>query len=335
MKIAIISFEHMHAYSYARSFYENPETEVIAAVESQPERLARIKHTLDFIPNLYSDYREMLEKTECDAVVITSANTSHAEIAVECARRGKHILCEKPLATTIDDALAMIQTARQHGVVLMTAFPVRYSPAIQNARELIAAGTAGRIMAGVTTNHGTMPSGWFLEIGKSGGGAVMDHTVHVVDLLRWLLDDEVAEVYAEYGTRLHDIAIDDVGQLLLRFRKGAVISLDTSWSRPKTYPTWGDVLLDLHGEKSNIRINCFPQQMHFFDDSANRHSGFNAGENLDSLMIAEFLSAVAENRAPLTSGEDGLRALEVALAAYAAGREGQVQRLTPATLATV
>lgn len=327
IRVAIISFEHLHAFSYANAFHSLAETELVAAVEADAERRERVKKDFPFIPQVFADYREMLDKVETDAVIITSNNAQHAEIAIECARRGKHILCEKPIATNIADAQAMIRAARENKVTLMTAFPVRFSPVIAETKKLIESGEIGRVLGACTTNHGTMPGGWFIEKEKSGGGAVMDHTVHVVDVLRWMLNDEVSEVYAEYGTRLHDIKIDDVGQLIFRFKKGTIASLDTSWSRPKSFPIWGDVKIELRGEKQNVALDCFPQQVNLYDDTAMRHSGYNLGEDLDALMIAEFLSAVRENREPLVTGEDGLRAMEVALTAYEAGRSRKLQKL--------
>lgn len=327
VKIAIISFEHMHACSYAHLLASMPGAQLVAAAESDPARLEQMRGHFPRIPAWFCDFHEMLDKVETDAVIITSANASHEPIAVECARRGKHILCEKPLAARVDDGLRMISAAREHGVKLMTAFPVRFSPAIRQAKRHIQNGELGRIIGACTSNHGSMPGGWFIEKEKSGGGAVMDHTVHVADLLRYLLEDEVDEVYAEYGTRLHDIWIDDVGQLALRFRKGTFATLDTSWSRPRSYSIWGDVKLTIKGEKANIAVNCFPRTVNHYDNKTMHHQAASISENLDALMIEEFVRAISEDREPEVTGLDGLRALEVALAAYAAGEKNSVVKL--------
>lgn len=319
LRIAIISFEHMHAASYAHSLKDLAGAKLVAAADSDAQRLDLIKREFPFIPSFYSDYRTMLDEVPVDAVIITSANADHTEIAIECASRKKHILCEKPIATRVEDAQKIIQAARDNNVKLMTAFPVRFSPAVVEAKELIKQGQIGDIIGANTSNHGSMPGSWFIEKDKSGGGAVMDHTVHVVDLLRWLFEDEVEQVYAEYDTRINDIGIDDVGQLMLRFRSGAFVSLDTSWSRPKSFSTWGDVKMEIKGLQANLSLNCFPRTINLFDDKTMRHSGTSVGDNLDTLMIEEFVQAIAEDREPSVTGEDGLRALEVALAAYEAG----------------
>jgi len=327
LRIAIISFEHMHATAYAESFKRIKGAELVAISDSDPERLNMVRGMYPDVPAFYGDYKAMLDHSDIDAVIICSSNKDHLPIALECASRGKHILCEKPLGPTVETSQQIIDAARDANVTLMTAFPVRFSPSISETRHLIREGKLGQILGGCTSNHGSMPGSWFVEKEKSGGGAVIDHTVHVVDVLRWMLDDEVESVYAEHATRLHELDVEDVGQLVLRFRKGAVISLDTSWSRPKSYSTWGDVKIALKGDKANATLNCFPQQIHHYDDVKLKHSGFNMGEDLDMLMVQEFVDAVHKGRKPLVSGEDGLKAVEVAMAAYKAAETGKAVRI--------
>ncbi len=323
LKVAIFSFEHMHAFSYAAAFENLDTAELVAVADPDTERLAKVRGDFPFIPAFYADYQALLEHSEVDAVIIATPNSDHKDVALLAAKHGKHILCEKPLATNLEDCETIIKAAQSAGVKLMTAFPVRFSPAAIAARRMVQEGELGKVLGICSSNHGTMPGGWFVQKEKSGGGAVIDHTVHVVDALRWILDDEVAAVYAEYGTRLHELDVEDVGQLLLTFRKGTVLSLDTSWSRPASFPIWGDVKLDFKGTKANLAVNCFPQQIHHYDDSTMRHSGFDAGANLDLLMIEEFLAAIQEDREPLITGEDGMRAVQVALAAYISGEQHQ------------
>jgi predicted dehydrogenase len=327
LKIAIISFAHMHACSYATQFRDLSGATVVAAAEVDPERLEWAKKQFPFISAFHADWRAMLDAANPDAVIITTPNAHHAEIAIECARRGKHILCEKPLATTIADGKAMIAAAKENNVCLMTAFPVRFSPAVGELKRLVKSGALGRIIGASTSNHGSMPGGWFVQKELSGGGAVMDHTVHVADLLRWVLEDEVDEVYAEYARRLHDIPTEDCGQLLLRFRKGTIVSLDTSWSRPKSYSVWGDVKFEVKGEKGNASVNCFPRTMNLYENRTMHHSSAPAVDDMDGLMIREFVSAVKEKREPAVTGTDGLRAFEIALAAYEAGEKGRAVKV--------
>lgn len=328
LRVAIISFEHMHAASYAEAFEKIKGGSLGAIADSDPQRLEMVRGMYPNVPAFYDDYKAMMDKEEIDAVIICSSNVDHLPIALECAARGKHIMCEKPLGPTVDISQQIIDAVQKAGVTLMTAFPVRFSPSISETRHLIRSGKLGQIIGGSTSNHGNMPGGWFVDKEKSGGGAVIDHTVHVVDVLRWMMEDEVETVYAEHATRLHDhLKVEDVGQLILKFRKGAVISLDTSWSRPKSYPIWGDVKIALKGDRANATLNCFPQQIHHYDDANNKHTGFNMGENLNLLMVQEFIDSIREARVPLVTGEDGLKAVEVAMAAYQAAATGKSVRL--------
>lgn len=327
LKVAIISFAHPHAYSYANQFGSITGARLVAIADEDPERLAMLKGRYAGVPAFHGEYREMLDKEQVDAVVICAANADHAPITLDCIARGKHVLCEKPLAIVVEDACAMIRAAREKGVRLMTAFPVRFSKSVHEAKALIKSGALGRLVGASTSNHGSMPGGWFVEPAKSGGGAVMDHTVHVVDLLRWMLEDEVEEVYAEYDRGLHDIPSDDCGQLVLRFGKGTVISLDTSWSRPKSYSVWGDVKMEIKGEKGNLSLNCFPRSVNTYRNETMHHTSSAGVDDMDGLMVREFLAAIRENREPAVSGVDGLRAVEVALAAYRSGEQGKVVRL--------
>ena len=168
-------------------------------------------------------------------------------------------LCEKPISVNIVDAKAMIDAADKAGVVLQTAFPVRHAEPIRRLKAAVDAGKLGDIIAINATNHGKMPPGWFLDPVQAGGGAVMDHTVHVADIVRWMLKTEFTQVYAEVDTLLHDVDIDDCGMLTMELASGAIMSLDPSWSRPDTFTTWGDVTMELIGTKGVASIDVFRQ----------------------------------------------------------------------------
>jgi predicted dehydrogenase len=173
----------------------------------------------------------------------------------------------------------MIDACRRGGVSLQVAFPVRFSPPVQRTRELVKQGSIGRVLAANTTNRGKLFGSWFADPELSGGGAVMDHTAHVVDLLRWFLGDDVVEVFAEAGRLLYPgLACEDCGLLSLKFRKGAFATLDTSWSRLSTFPTWGDVIMRPWGEKGTLELDAFSQNVTVWGDRA-RFEGW--GSNCD------------------------------------------------------
>src|SRR5699024_6825941 len=152
----------------------------------------------------YFNSLEAFLKQDIDAVIITSENSKHLYHVKEAANRNIDILCEKPIATTVKDAQKIIDICETQNVKLQTAFPVRYATPIQQAKQVLDNGDIGRVLAVKATNRGMNPGGWFLDKSLSGGGAVIDHTVHVADILRWFLQEEVIEVYGEIGTMFTD-----------------------------------------------------------------------------------------------------------------------------------
>lgn len=317
VKIGIISMAHMHGRSYGRILKTLPEVEFVGIYDRDVER--REKYATEFGVKSFSTVDDLLE--EVDAVSICSENSLHAKYTLQAARAGKHVLCEKPLATTLADAQAMVDFCEEQGVILQTAFPIRFSTPVVEAKGIIDSGALGKIVAINGTNHGRMPSGWFLDKELAGGGAVFDHTVHVADIMRWFLDCEVKEVYGEVDTALHnDIDIDDVGMLTMEFEDGTIATLDPSWSRPKSFPTWGDVTLKVIGTKGTLTIDAFAQVGEIHSDVLGRSQYHFWGDDSNRAMIEDFVACIKEQRAPRASGLDGLRATEVALGAYEAAR---------------
>lgn len=323
LKVGILSFAHMHAYSYAHSLKAHPGAQFVGVWDADATRGQ--KAAAEFEARFFPTVPALL--AEVDAVIICSENVHHAPLAIEAARAGKHILCEKPLATTVADAQAMIAAAREAGVQLMTAFPCRYSPAVQRAKAAVAEGKLGRILAIKGTNRGTNPGGWFVQKELSGGGAVMDHTVHVVDLMRWFLGAEVENVYAEAATRFADQETDDCGTLAMRFDSGTFATLDPSWSRPKAYPTWGDVTMEIVGTNGTLTLDAFAQNLLLYNNDALKAQNLHWGSNMDTGLVDAFVTAVSTGQPVPITGEDGLAAMAVALAAYRSTEEQRTVKL--------
>jgi predicted dehydrogenase len=239
------------------------------------------------------------------------------------------VLCEKPLATTLGDARAMIAACDRAGVRLMTAFPMRFSPPMLQVKEMIDSGSMGRVYGVNGTNQGECPKhlrGWFVDPKLAGGGAVMDHTVHLADLLRWMLKSEIVEVYARTNHILYAEEAPDVetgGLLLLTFADGTFASVDCSWSKPPYYPTWGGLAIDVVAEKGYVRLDAFRQIMPVYAHDVGRARWAFWGSDLNQAMVDEFAASIREDRPPLITGEDGLKALEVVLAAYASADTGE------------
>ncbi len=314
VKIGMMSFAHMHAGSYAHSISAREDTELVGIADHDPDRTKAM--AAQFNTRAFESYEALLSEPGLQAVVVCCENVRHRELVELAAAAGKHVLCEKPLATTIADGEAMIAACKSAGVQLMTAFPCRYSPVMQRMKSVLDSGRAGQILAVRGTNRGRNPGGWFIEKEHSGGGATMDHTVHVTDLMRWMLQDEVKEVYAEISNGINHLGFDDIGFVSLTFEKGAFGTLDASWSRPKSFPTWGDVTLEVITENGTLSMDMFAQNLVLYSDKTNSVSWHNWGGDMDNGLVGGFAKAVAEGSPVPITGEDGLRAAEVALAAY-------------------
>lgn len=324
MKVGIISFAHMHAQSYAECFKileeQGGNVNLVAIADADEERGRNAATRFDC--TYFRDYQDLLA-TDVDAVVVCSENVLHAEMVIAAAEARKHVLCEKPLATTVGDARRMIAASERAGIILQVAFPVRFNSAIQRLQKMVVSEELGRIIAIRGTNRGKNPDGWFVDQSLSGGGAVLDHTVHVVDLMRWMLRSEVKEVFAEVDTRFHSIDVDDCGLLLLEFENGVFASHDPSWSRPKMYPTWGDVTLEVVGTNGVSVVDAFAQHLTDFGDTALPIQHAFWGNSMDLGLIRDFVDCVTSGRSPFITGMDGLQAVAVALAAYESARTGK------------
>ncbi|WP_217586536.1 Gfo/Idh/MocA family protein [Lentibacillus saliphilus] len=312
MKIGMMSFAHMHAYSYAQALMALPDAEIAGIYDDDATRGQQMAK--DFNTTYFSDQAEFLA-TDIDAVIICSENNRHKEMVIAAAKAKKHILCEKPIATTVADAEEMIQTCEKEGVQLQIAFPVRFSSGMQHVKKMIDAGELGDIIAFRSTNRGQNPGGWFIDQEQSGGGAVLDHTVHMVDIMRWYLKEEVKEVYALVDSYFHNIDIDDAGILTLEFANGVIASHDPSWSRFSEYPAWGDAMIEVIGTKQTVRADAFGEHLvQYGKDKAINHVHF--GFDMDFGLIQDFVHGAARGKTPSITGYDGLKAMEIALAAY-------------------
>ena len=312
LRVGVISFAHVHAPGVATALRALDQVDFVGVHDEDRERgrAAAQSHETRWFDTLDA----LLAAT--DAVVVTSTNADHRTYTEAAASRGVHVLSEKPLATTIVDAKAMIAACAKGGVQLGTAFPVRGSPAVIALREAIAAGELGTVRGVRATNPGQYPGRWFADVTKAGGGSAMDHTVHAADAIRWVLADEVVRVHAELGSFIYGLGVEDTGILSLDLASGGFASIDCSWSRPATFPTWGGVTLHVVGERATVDVDVFRQALTHYDDTAGRARLVGWGDDLTSRMIADFADAILAGRPVPIDGTAGLRALEVAIAAY-------------------
>jgi len=318
VRLGIVSFAHHHNYGFAAGALTLPGVEIGTVWDEDPAigTAAADQFGTTFEPDLDN----LLARDDIDAVIIGSENVHHARHAIAAANEGKHVLCEKPLATTVADAQAMVDACERNGVKLQTAFPVRFTPSTVALRKAVRDGVIGTPLAVAARNPGTCPHQWFVDPALSGGGAVMDHTVHVVDVLRWIFDAEFTEVYAEISTRIHDIPVDDTGLLMMKMSNGLPVSLDTSWSRPGNWPTWGGVTIDVIGEEGVLSLDAFADVLEVAETRNETFTWRPTDSVGDSEMVRGFVDAIRNDTSAEPSGLDGLRTVQVTLAAYESAR---------------
>ncbi len=319
-RLGIMSFAHLHAFSYAACCRDLPQVDFVGVWDDDAERGAQM--AAQYGTTFFADAAELLARV--DGVIVTSENAHHHRDVLAAAAAGVHVLCEKPIAVSVPQAQEMIERCAAAGVKLMIAFPCRYSAAYQAALAAVRAGELGELVSIMGTNRGRNPGGWFNDVRLAGGGAVMDHTVHVVDLMRTFLGQEVVKVYAEIDTRLdRSLQCDDCGILSMTFAGGCVATLDASWSRPPHYPIWGDVTMTIVGTGGNIWLDLFSEHVDYYANAERSYTWASYGDNLDELMVLDFVRCVTTDAPPPITGYDGLKAMEVALGAYRSAQTGK------------
>ena len=327
VRVGVVSFAHVHSPAYAAVLKDLDAADFIGITDEDPARGAEAAE--QFGVRFFESAASLFDEVE--AVVVCSENKNHVRDVIPALQAGAHVLCEKPISITLEDARDMIQASETSGSQLRTAFPVRYLPSMVRTREIVREGSLGRVLALSGTNHGKIPGGWFLDPELAGGGALMDHTVHLADVLRWMLDVEVKSVYAEVDS-FFGAGTDDAAILTLEleggpFADGAFATIDPSWSRGDGYPTWGDVTLRIAGTSGVLDVDPFARPLRTFDHETGVPSWSYTGEDMNALMLAEFLRGVAEGEPSGASGLDGLRTLEVVLAAYRSAEDHEPKKV--------
>ena len=322
MRAGIFGVGHVHSESYVENLRRSPGVELVGVSERDPAMLADWTARHDAVG--FASDAELIS-AGVDFGIVCSPTNSHLRSVELMAASGVHVLCEKPLATNAADAQTIVDVCTAAGVKLMTAFPMRFSPALASGAEWISEGRIGEVLAITGTNRGHLPTGyapWFADLELAGGGAVMDHTVHLADVMRWWLGDEPDEVYAETNKILHpEVAVETGGLVTLGFSEGVFATIDCSWSRPDNYPTWGGLEIEVVGTEGVFTVDAFAQRFDLW--SRGNTSWVDWGTDTNQLMIDHFAGAVRGDHPLAVTGFDGLRATEVALAAYRSAEAGQ------------
>ncbi|HIE50993.1 MAG TPA: Gfo/Idh/MocA family oxidoreductase [Armatimonadetes bacterium] len=315
------------------------ENAALALTADVKEELAADLGTKYGVPYT-TDPAELLASEAVDAVYIATPHHLHAPLTIQAAEQGKHVMVEKPMATTVADAQRMIDVCRKNGVRLGVCFIMRYRAEIRRARELVQNGLIGKVMGVSLAALGDKPAtywhggysgraqtDWRTKKETSGGGILIMNVSHNLDYIRFITGLEVTRVYAEYGTFATPVEVEDLLTATLRFNNGAVGVIEaTSCARggsrqprsDRIYGTQGQILLGrpllVYPEREDMGFT--PGKWHEVPVEQP------VGER--QLFVEDFARAVAEGKPAPVSGEDGLAALAIVESAYRAGELGEV-----------
>jgi UDP-N-acetylglucosamine 3-dehydrogenase len=328
----------LHAIGYGST----PDAKVVAVADTITALAEERARELG-ASGVYDSAEKLLKDENVEAVDICVPGAFHAPIAVAAAESEKHILLEKPMATSVEGCDSILSAARRAGVTIMMAHSLRFFPPLVKCKELVDGGGVGRMikMRATLTSHFPY-MGWRLDPGIAGGGVLTEYGVHPIYLTDWFIGP-IARAYTFTGTSSKELKTEDVAVAVLEARNGAYGVIDVNLDGP--FPLWDDHL-EFVGSKGLIVLNGIEMQilrgpaiMHYKDDSMwqmYRERTYSNPE-VPSLSnevewkytsafvyeIREFASAILEGRAPLTTGEDGRRSIQILQACYESARTGK------------
>jgi len=337
VKVAILGagfISDIHLESYERFV---PEAEVVAVYtrdKAKAESFAKKHH----IPQWYSDLDEVINQSGCDVVDICLPNFLHAQATLKAAKAGKHIIIEKPLSVTLEEADEMIAACKAAGVKLMYAEELCFAPKYERVRSLVKEGAVGEMyMLKQSEKHSGPHSDWFYDVNLAGGGVLMDMGCHAIAWFRWMLGNKaVKSVYASMATVLHKNRTkgEDNSVMVIEFENGEIGVAENSWAkhggmddRSEVHGTEGVVYADLF--MGNAALAYSKNGYGYAMEKADTTSGwsfpvfeeaFNQGYPQE---LKHFIECVQKDLPPLVTGEDGRAVLEVIYAAYASAGQGR------------
>lgn len=328
LKLGIISLDHPHSRgNHIPALLYMKDRVRVTAIYHDDAEFAR--PWTEMLHAKYYDSRDaLLADPEVQAVLVTSTNDRHAGDCIAAAYAKKDIFCDKPIATHVSDGIRIAQAVRENHVDFMTTFPVRFNRAVLRAKKMIEEGVLGAIQAIMATNHGCMYEpgvpGWVLDPQKNGGGCIVDHTVHVADLMRWFTGEEFSTVYAEARGGLRPyVQAEEIAVMHGVMSKGTLYQIDASWSRRPEDPMWGDVTIRIVGEKGGISLDLYNnQRMEIYTGGEVQLHYPNLVARDHGDIFDDYLQHVNAGAALVGANElDGLRTIELVAAAYESVRQ--------------
>jgi UDP-N-acetylglucosamine 3-dehydrogenase len=308
---------------------DNPHCEVVAVCDNN---LERAKEMTDLYGGkAFDDYRDLIALKDLDAVIVCATNTTHAEMTIAALRAGMHVMCEKPMATRLEDARAMIDASEHTGKFLMIAHNQRLAPACVKAREIIQSGKLGKVLTFQTifghpgSEFWAIDGGhtWFYNKKITAFGVMGDLGVHKIDLVHWILEQDFIEAAAMAGTlnkrnaRGELIDVEDNALCVLKTDRGVLGTVTVSWTYQKE-----DNSTTFYCENGVLRIYAHPEYQLVVDYSSTEGEYHKVGEiptnikQVKSGIVDLFVECLVDNRKPEISGEEGFKALKTVMACF-------------------
>lgn len=338
LKFAIIGcgrISHKHIEALANNF---KEAKLVSVCDIIPEKMDKdVEEYYDFMKqrginldkkiNKYTDYKEMLKREDIDAVSVCTESGHHAAHALYCLNAGKHVLVEKPMALSLNDADKMIKLSREKNLKLGICHQNRFNSPIQKLRRAVEEGRFGRIINGTARILWNRNDDYYKQAPWRGtkaldGGTLMNQCIHNIDLLQWMMGSEVERIHCERGTFLRNIEMEDFGAILIRFKNGSIGIVEGSAC---VYPKNLEETLSIFGEKGTVVIGGLAVNKIKTWQFADERDYDKEDENteIDSVygkghtpLYKNFIDAVNKGKEPLINGEEGRKALEIVLRAY-------------------
>ena len=290
----------------------------------------------------YSDYTKMInENKDLELVSIATESGVHAEIAKYCIKKRINVIIEKPMAMSIKDANEIVELSSQYNVKVSACHQNRFNLAVQEMRRALETGRFGKL------SHGSINVRWnrnkdyydqaqWRGTWKSDGGALMNQCIHGIDLLRWMMGDEVVEVYGQTRQQFHHyLEAEDIGMAVVKFKNGAIATIEGTTN---VYPKNLEETLYLFGEAGTCKLggkSCNAIEIWDFKDNDARDEEFrqlyeqtnNVYGNGHGRLFANMIDCIKNDKQPLVDAMAGKRALELVLAIYKSQKEGKPVKL--------
>ena len=338
MRYALIGFGRISTNHILAA--KNNHLEIAAVCDILPEAMENVlaKHGLEQDSSIarYTDYIKMLDEVKPTLVSIATESGIHGEIALACIDRGIHVIIEKPMAMSMAEADLIIRRSREKHVKVAACHQNRFNVAVQKTRAALEAGRFGRLSHGSVHVRWNRNRGYYTQAPWRGtwaqdGGCLMNQCIHGVDLLRWMLGDEVEEVYGLTRQQFHDyLEAEDVGMAVLKFKNGAIGTIEGTTN---VFPKNLEETLYLFGETGTVKIGgTSTNNIDVWDfadeteaDAANKNlkeATSNVYGNGHTGLFADMVQAIEEDRAPYIDAVAGRNALEIILAIYKSQKTG-------------